>query len=135
MLVLGALCAAPLMTMANSLVSNDRAESVVAAHDTWLSRAGPAWAGAMRFAEHEHPMSFAHAARERAPGRSESGMVFSRDAALSHQDAWSANFLSDTSTPNPFASVTTPVPEPGTYALVVVGLAAIGFVMRRRRRS
>lgn len=30
--------------------------------------------------------------------------------------------------------VTTPVPEPGTYALFVAGLAGIGFVARRRAR-
>lgn len=30
--------------------------------------------------------------------------------------------------------VTTPVPEPGTYALLLAGLAGIGFVARRRSR-
>jgi PEP-CTERM motif len=32
-----------------------------------------------------------------------------------------------------FVTVTTPVPEPGTYALMLAGLGVIGFVMRRRR--
>ncbi len=32
-------------------------------------------------------------------------------------------------------SVTTPVPEPETYALMLAGLAAVGFVARRRRKA
>ena len=32
-------------------------------------------------------------------------------------------------------SVTTPVPEPSTYALLLAGLGAIGFVARRRRAN
>ncbi len=41
------------------------------------------------------------------------------------QDAFeSANF-----------SVTTPVPEPSTYALLLAGIGAVGFVARRRRAS
>jgi hypothetical protein len=32
-------------------------------------------------------------------------------------------------------SVTTPIPEPSTYALLLAGIGAIGFVARRRRTS
>ena len=32
-------------------------------------------------------------------------------------------------------AVTTPVPEPETYALMLAGLAAVGFIGRRRRRE
>jgi hypothetical protein len=32
-------------------------------------------------------------------------------------------------------SITTPVPEPSTYALMLAGLAAIGFMVRRRRAA
>ncbi|MCE9659889.1 MAG: PEP-CTERM sorting domain-containing protein [Burkholderiales bacterium] len=32
-------------------------------------------------------------------------------------------------------TVTAPVPEPETYALMLAGLAAVGFISRRRRRS
>ena len=31
--------------------------------------------------------------------------------------------------------VTTPVPEPETYALVLAGLGAVGFTARRRRKA
>ena len=139
MLALGALCTAPMITMATSLVSVDRSQSVVHASSTWLKQAGPTgWVGdrfAMQVATSDHPMSFAHGGRERVHGPLAAAAVFSRDDALTHRDVWSANFLSDKSAPSPFASITTPVPEPGTYALMLAGLAAIGFVMRRRARS
>jgi hypothetical protein len=31
--------------------------------------------------------------------------------------------------------ITTAVPEPGTWALMLVGFGAVGFSMRRRRRQ
>lgn len=139
MLALGALCITPMVTMATNLVSVDRSQSVVHASSTWLKKAGPTgWAGdrfAMQGATSAHPMSFAHGGRERVHGSLAAAAVFSRDDVLTHRDVWSANFLSNKSAAGPLASITTPVPEPGTYALMVAGLAAIGFVMRRRTRS
>jgi PEP-CTERM motif len=50
------------------------------------------------------------------------GLIFSN---LPSQDAFEvANF-----------SVTAPVPEPETYALMLAGLGAVGFISRRRRRT
>lgn len=140
MLVLGALLCAPLITVANSPVGTDRRESVVHSAKAWLSLADPAgWAGdgfAIRVAESEHPMSFAHAARAGTYGQQPAdAAVFSRDGAVTHGDVWSANFLSHKQAPSAFASVATPVPEPGTYVLMLAGLAAVGFVMRRRKHS
>jgi hypothetical protein len=49
--------------------------------------------------------------------------------------------LSFTNSPNENAfetanySVTAPVPEPETYALLLAGLGAVGFVARRRLNS
>lgn len=133
LLVLGALFSAPLVTMANNLVSTDRSGSAVLSSDTWLSRAGGRFGA--HLVEREHPMSFSYAARERVQGKPAVAAVFSHVGAMTHRDVWPVSFLSDTSAPSPFASVTTPVPEPGTYVLMLAGLAAIGFVMRRRRRS
>lgn len=139
MLALGALCTAPLITMANGLVGAERSDSVVHSSDAWSSRAAPAgWAGE-RFATYRadsaHPMSFAYAARERSHGQPAAGAMVSRDDSVARPGAWAANFQSDSHAPGAFASVTTPVPEPGTYALMVAGLAVVGFVLRRRRPS
>jgi PEP-CTERM motif len=133
LLLLGALFSAPLASMANNLVSTDHSESVVNQSNTWLSRAGSR--NAAHLVENEHPMSFAHAARERVHGQPGVAAVFSRDGVVTRNDVWAASFLSDASEPGSFVSVTTPVPEPGTYVLMLAGLAAIGFVMRRRRST
>ncbi|MBC7994328.1 MAG: PEP-CTERM sorting domain-containing protein [Rhizobacter sp.] len=139
LLVLGALCTAPLISMATNLVSVDRSESVVHSANTWLNHAGPSVrAGpgfALQLAEGAHPMSFAYAAREHPHGPPAFAAVFSRHGDLTHDVVWSPSFLSDNFAPGPFASVTTPVPEPGTYVLMLAGLVAIGFAMRGRRRS
>lgn len=140
MLVLGALLCAPLVTMANSPVGADRSESVVHSAKSWLSLEDSAgWTGD-RFARHvaksEHPMSFAHAARARVHGQQPAdAAVPSADGAMTNSDLWSANSLSHKQEPSAFATVATPVPEPGTYSLMLAGLAAVGFVMRRRTRS
>ena len=55
-----------------------------------------------------------------AAGESITGLIFS-----SSRDAFEAtNF-----------SVTTPVPEPETYVLMLAGIGAVGFMSRRRRRQ
>ena len=126
--------------MANSPVGTDRSEHAVHSAKSWLSLADPAgWAGD-RFARHvaqsEHPVSFAHAARARNYGEQPAGAaVSSRDGAVTHGDVWSANSLSHKQASSAFASVATPVPEPGTYVLMLAGLAAVGLVMRRRKRN
>ena len=56
---------------------------------------------------------------------------------------WSINWLNNGSQVPSYSNltlfardvVTTPVPEPETYALVLAGLGAIGFVAKRRRRA
>ena len=133
LLVLGALFSVPLATMANTLVSIDRSENAVPSSDTWLSLAGGRFGE--NLVEREHPKSFALAARERMHGKPAGAAVLSHDGAMTHRAVWPVKFLPDTSTPSPVASVTSPVPEPGTYVLMLAGLAAVGFVMHRRRRS
>ncbi len=139
LLVLGALCTAPLASMATDVAGLSRAESVVHSTNTWLNQARPsAWAGqglAMQVGEAAHPMSFAYAAAERRHGPPALAAVFSRHGELTHLDVWSPNFLAENFPSGPFASVTAPVPEPGTYVLMLAGLVAIGFAMRGRRRS
>jgi hypothetical protein len=140
MLLLGALCASPLTAMAINPVANHGFDSVVHPRQTWLSQAGPSgWArdsfspGALHLAERDDPRSFAHATRERTPGLITGGAEFSPRGAAGREH-WPASFLSEPASPSVFAAVTTPVPEPGTYVLMMAGLAAIGFAMRRRRR-
>ncbi len=52
-------------------------------------------------------------------------------------DSYKITSLTFSSTSNAFEasnfSVTTPIPEPETYALMLAGLAAMGFVARRRK--
>jgi hypothetical protein len=133
LLVLGSLFSASQFTMATPFVNADRSQSVVISSDTWSSRAGGRVA--MHLVEREHPLSFAHASRSGVYyGQPFGASVFSRDGTVTQRDLWSASFLSDTRAAVPFASVTAPVPEPGTYVLMLAGLAAVGFVMRRRQR-
>lgn len=141
MLLLGALCASPLAAMAIDPVANDGFESVVHSRQAWLNQAGPAsWAGdsflfgGLHLAERDDPRSFIHAARERTPGQAAGG-EFSTRGAAGRSYHWPSSFVSEPASPSDFAAVTTPVPEPATYVLMVAGLAVVGFVMRRRRRN
>lgn len=50
----------------------------------------------------------------------------------SFQSVWSIGFSDGSATFGPLETLA-PVPEPSTYALMLAGLAAVGFVVRRRK--
>ena len=56
-----------------------------------------------------------------------SGTTYTFDLSRYNPDGWSHLTVYD--------SVATAVPEPGTWAMMLLGFGAIGFAMRRRRRE
>lgn len=56
--------------------------------------------------------------------------------AIGHGDVFgSDNFQTGVSTHTSIGSITTPVPEPETYGMMLMGLGLMGFVARRRRNG
>ncbi|MBC7955351.1 MAG: PEP-CTERM sorting domain-containing protein [Cytophagales bacterium] len=149
-LLLSMLCATPLMAMTNNHVANNRFESVVHPTQTWLGQAS--------FGEHDaargkrmsqefgsllvggNTPSFASSAGERMTGAPGGGGDFPLGGTFTHagvsSDAvWPADFLSEGKSWSSVTGITTPVPEPQTYVLMLLGLITTAFLMRHRNRS
>ena len=142
MLLVCALCPMPLVAMATSVVADESFESVAHSRPTLMTAAGQAGRagdkfsfGAAPIAERGAPQSFAHAAREHLPSPLAGGKAFSHSGVLNGNVSLFSS-LSESSSQSAIAAIATPVPEPGTYTLMLAGLAGLGFiVMRRRGRS
>lgn len=140
MLLVCALCSVPLVATATSVIADESFDSVAHSRQMLLNHASQAgWAGdkfsfgAMARAEHDDHRSFGHKTRAHTPSQLAGGEVFSYKGVL-NGDSSPFNPLSESSLKNEKLAIATPVPEPSTYALMLAGLAGLGFVAMRRRR-
>lgn len=132
-LLVCALCATPLVAMATRVVAEESFESIVRSPQSRANQAGNKFSfGAMTSAKRDDPRSFADAAREHIPSALAGGEAFSSKGVL-NGDVSQIVSLSESSSQSAIAAIATPVPEPGTYALMLAGLAGLGFVVIRRR--